>query len=93
VASGKVVAKFPKQSFVVWQLQLSQDGKFLAAAYVDERSFRNPAPILIWNIAEQKVRTTIQQPDVTPNGGAFLPDGRFLLTSSSDNLLKVWSVR
>lgn len=92
-ASGKVTGTFPKQAFVVQQLQTSHDGKFLAAAYFDETNMRNPAPVLIWNIATQKVQSTILQPDVTPNGGGFVPDGRLLLTSSSGNMLKVWSAR
>jgi len=92
-ASGKVTGAFPKQGFVVQQLQVSYDGKFLVAVYFDQASSRNPAPVLIWNIAAQKVQTTILQPDVTPNGGGFVPDGRLLLTSSSGNMLKVWSVR
>jgi WD40 repeat protein len=92
-ATGKITGAFPKQTFVLQQLQVSRDGKFLAAAYFDETSFRNPAPVLLWNVAAQKVQSTILQPDVTPNGGGFVPDGRLLVTSSSGDKLKVWSVR
>ncbi len=92
-ASGKVVRTFPKQTFVVRLLDASPDGKSLAAAYADEHSFDNPAPVMIWDVASQSVRTTILQPGVTPNGGGFLPDGRLLITSSDKGKLQVWSVK
>ena len=93
VATAKVVSAFPRQSFVVGHLLVSHDGKFLAAAYFDEKNSRNPAPVLIWDVTAQSVRTTILQPGVRPNGGAFVPDGRLLLTSASDNNFQVWSAR
>ncbi|HXZ42811.1 MAG TPA: hypothetical protein VEG68_18880 [Terriglobales bacterium] len=92
VLSGKVARTFPKQSFVVGALQVSRDGKSLAAVYFDEKGFSNPAPVLVWDVASQSVRTTVQ-PGVAPNGGGFLPDGRLLLTSSAEGKLQVWSVR
>ena len=93
VLTGKVVRSFPKQSFVVRGLRASPDGKFLAAAYADERSFDNPAPVMVWDLATQAVRTTILQPGFTANGGGFLPDGRLLLTSNGAGRLEVWSVK
>jgi len=92
VASGKVARTFPKQSFVVGALRLSRDGKFLAAVYFDDKGFSNPAPVLVWDVASQSVRTTVE-PGVTTNGGGFLPDGRLLVTSSAEGKLQVWAVR
>jgi len=92
-ASGKVVRAFPKQKFVVADLRVARDGKSLAAMYFDENSFRNPAPVLLWDVAAQTVRSTILQPDVTPIGGEFVPDGRLLITSTSGGKLQVWSAR
>jgi DNA-binding beta-propeller fold protein YncE len=92
-ASAKAVRAFPKQSFVVSGLQLSRDGMSLAAVYSDERNSRTPAPVLIWDVAAQSVRTTVLQTGVMPNGGGFLSDGRLLITSSSDNKFQVWSTR
>lgn len=92
VASGKVAHAFPKQSFMVGALQLSHDGKYLAAGYIDEKSSNNPAPVIIWDLASQSVRSTVQ-PNFTPNGGGFLPDGRLLLTSSAEGKLQVWAVK
>lgn len=92
--SGKTVRALPKQSFVVGDLQVSRDGKSIAAAYFDENGFRNPAPVLVWDVAAGTVRTTILQKGFTANGGGFLQkdDGRLLLTSSSTGMLQVWSV-
>jgi WD40 repeat protein len=91
--SGKSVRTFPKQSFVVGDLQISRDGKSIAAGYFDENGFSNPAPVLIWDAAAGTVRTTILQNGFMPNGGGFLNDGRLLLTSSSTGTLQVWSTR
>ena len=90
--SGKTVRAFPKQSFVVGELQISRDGKFLAAAYFDDKGFNNPAPLMVWDVASGTVRTNIQQSEFKPNGGRFLTDGRLLLTSSATGMLQVWSV-
>ena len=90
--SGKSVRTLPKQSFVVGDLQVSRDGKSIAAAYFDENGFSNPAPVLVWDVAAGTVRTTILQNGFTANGGGFLNDGRLLLTSSSTGILQVWSV-
>lgn len=91
--TGKVVRSLPKQSFVVRMLETSPDGKSLAAAYADEHSFDNPAPVMVWDLATQAVRTTVLQPGFTTNGGGFLPDGRLLLTSNGAGKLEVWSVK
>lgn len=90
--SGKSVRTLPKQSFVVGDLQVSRDGKSIAAVYFDEKGFRNPAPVLVWDVAAGTVRTTILQNGFTANGGRFLNDGRLLLTSSVTGMLQVWSV-
>jgi hypothetical protein len=60
--------------------------------YFDEKGFSNPAPVLVWDVAAQSVRTTVQ-PGFTLKGGGFLPDGRLLLTSSAEGKLQVWAVR
>ena len=92
--SGRSVRAFPKQSFVVGDIQVSRDGKSIAATYFDEKGFSNPAPVLVWDVAAGTVRTTILQDGFTANGGGFLQkeDGRLLLTSSSTGRLQVWSV-
>jgi WD40 repeat protein len=92
VASGKVAQTFPRQSFVVGAMELSRDGKSLVAAYFDENSFRKPAPVMIWDIASQSIRSTILQPGVGVTGGEFLPNGHLLLTSTSDGNLQVWAL-
>jgi len=91
--SGKTLRAFPKQSYVVGELQVSRDGKSIAAVYFDPNGFRNPAPVLLWDVATGMVRTTIQENGFTANGGQFLNDGRLLLTSSATGKLQVWSVR
>ena len=93
VATAKLVRALPKQTFVVRILDASPDGKSLAAAYADEHSFDNPAPVLVWDLATQAVRTTVLQEGVQPNGGGFLPDGRLLLTSNGKGRTEVWAVK
>ena len=93
VVTGKVVRTLPKQTFVIRILDVSPDGKSLVAAHADEHSFDNPAPVLVWDLATQAVRTTVLQEGVQPNGGGFLPDGRLLLTSNGKGKTDVWSVK
>jgi WD40 repeat protein len=93
VTSGKIVSNFPKQSYVVGELHRSADGKSLVAMYFDEKSFKNPAPALVWDLAAQSIRSTFTEPGITPNGSGFLKDGRVLITNSSGPKLQVWSVR
>ena len=91
--TGKIQRAFPKQAFLVGDIRFSHDGRYLCGIYLDEKSFKNPAPVLIWDVAAGTVRTNVSQPDFSPNGGEFLPDGRLLLTSSATGKLQVWSVR
>jgi len=92
-SSGKVVSSFPKQSLVVGDLQRSPDGKFLVALYFDEKSFRNPAPALVWDIAGQSIQTNFSESGVTPNGSGFSKNGHVLITNSSGPQLQIWSLR
>jgi WD40 repeat protein len=91
--TGKIERAFPKQTFVVGDMRVSRDGRLLCAVHFDDKSFRNPAPVLIWDVVAATVRTTVLQPDFSPNGGEFLPDGRLMLTTSATGRLQVWSVR
>ncbi len=92
-STGKIVSSFPKQSFLVDDLRRSPDGRFLVALYVDEKSFRNPAPALVWDIAAQSIQTNFSEPGVTPNGSGFSRNGHVLITSSSGPQLRIWSLR
>jgi len=91
VASGKVVRTLPRQPYVVSQFTRSPDGKVLLALYFDERDRAKPAPVVVWNVAEQSVQVQLSQPDLTPNGGGFSANGRVIFTSSDGAKLQVWS--
>ena len=93
VATNKIERSFPKQKFVVAQLERSHDGKSLVAAYFDENSFRNPAPVILWDTATGTARVTIQQSGLMPNGGGWVADGRLLITNNAGGRLQVWSVK
>jgi eukaryotic-like serine/threonine-protein kinase len=91
--SGKIQSSFPKQSLVVGELHRSPDGKFLIALYFDEKSFRNPAPAIVWDIAGQSIQTNFSESNVTPNGSGFSKNGHVLITNSTGPQLQIWSVR
>lgn len=91
--SGKVLRSLPKQADPLLDLRLSRNGKLLAAAYVNADDPGKPSPLLIWDLETRLPRTRILEPGVVPNGGEFLLDGRFLLTSGREKELKIWSVR
>lgn len=92
-SSGKVLRSLAKQDDVLVDLRQSRDGKLLAAAYFNADDPSKPSPVVIWDLQAQSPRTRIQDPDVVPNGGEFLFDGRLLMTSGSEKELKVWSLR
>jgi len=92
-SSGKVLRSLAKQDDVLVDLRRSRDGKLVAAAYFNADDPSKPSPVLIWDLQAQSPRTRIQDPDVVPNGGEFLFDGRLLMTSGSEKELKVWSLR
>ncbi|MBV8051696.1 MAG: hypothetical protein JOZ80_10935 [Acidobacteriaceae bacterium] len=92
-SNGKIVTSFPKQSLVVGDLHRSPDGKFLVALYFDEKSFRNPAPAILWDIAGQSIQTNLSEPGMTPNGGGITKNGHVLHNNSTGPQLQIWSVR
>src|SRR5437667_983082 len=92
-SNGKVLRSLAKQDDVLLALRQSRDCKRLAAAYSNPDDPSKPAPVVIWDLETQSPRSRILEPDVVPNGGEFLSDGRLLMTSGSEKELKIWSVR
>jgi WD40 repeat protein len=93
ITSGKVVRAFARQSYAVSALARSADGKILVALYLDDRGAANPAPVVVWNVADGSAAVQVLEPKITPNGAGFLGNGRVIVTSSADAKLEVWSVR
>jgi WD40 repeat protein len=89
--SGKIISKEFKRSLSVYDLEISQNGKFLAAWYFDPDAKRKDLPLLIWDLTTKEVRT-IELPPNT-NADMFLADGQFVVTSGAKNQLLIWSAQ
>ena len=92
-ASGKVLRTLPKQADALVDLHPSKDGKSLAAVYLNADNPAKPAEVLIWDLATQSPRLHFLDPAAVANGGEFLIDGRWLMTSGAEKEMKVWSAR
>lgn len=93
VAGGKVVRTFPRQTYAVSEFASSADGKILLALYFDETDTAKPAPVVAWDVTAESVQAEASQPEVTPNGGGFMGNGRGIFTSSAGAKLQVWSLQ
>jgi WD40 repeat protein len=97
VASGRRIATFapPADGVVLGELAFSDDGRLLAVSY--ENPSGGPAPVVIWNVADNRVLATLE-PDpgtstpFTPAiaGLEFSPDGAFLVGATPESIM-VWS--
>ncbi len=85
-ATGKVVRKFTGHGDVLYDAELSPDGKVLATASYDKR-------IILWDSASGKQLRTIAGHNGAVFDLAFSPDGAVLASASADETVKLWRVR
>lgn len=94
VASGKQMACFTSNVYKVWRLAFSPDGTLLAAVdYIPGKIMQRTSVRIVDVTTGQEVRR-LSEP--TNDGAsdfhdlAFSPDGKTLITSSSEPFLRVW---
>jgi WD40 repeat protein len=85
VQSGQPGPTFTGPKDQVFALALSTETNFLAAGAADGRAY-------IWNLADQKLATTIEDHGDWVMGVAFSPDGKLLATGGADRSVRVWEV-
>jgi len=85
VESGEVTASFDEPKEVVYCLELSPDGKLLAAGGADGTAH-------VWSLAEKKPVKTIDVHNGWVQDVTFSPDGTMLITAGADRTAIVWKI-
>ena len=83
--SGQVVMDFQEPKGVVFSLDLSPDGKLLAAGCSDAAAY-------VWSLPEKKLATTLKDQSLAVSSVSFAPNGKYLATASLDKTVEVWDV-
>ena len=83
VADGALVRKFEGHRDILYEAELSPDGKWLATCGYDKK-------IELWDAVSGKPLRTLEGHTGAVYDVAFSPDGRFLVSASADDTCKVW---
>lgn len=85
LADGSLVREFKGHRDVLYDAELSPDGKILATCSYDKK-------IQLWNVADGQPLRTLEGHNGAVYDVAFSPDGRALVSASADDTCKVWRV-
>jgi hypothetical protein len=85
VADGALVRQFEGHRDILYDAELSPDGRWLATCSYDKK-------IELWDAANGKHLRTLEGHTGAVYDVAFSPDGRFLVSASADDTCKVWRV-
>lgn len=89
-ASWKLVRKLTGQPEMISALAFSPDGKLLATGGFDELAFKNPAHVLLWDLASGKPRRTVNT-DSRVARVAFSPDGKLVAVADRGKKIRLWA--
>ena len=85
VADGALVRRFEGHRDILYDAELSPDGKWLATCGYDKK-------IELWDAVSGKPMRTLEGHTGAVYDVAFSPDSRFLVSASADDTCKVWRV-
>jgi WD40 repeat protein len=85
VGDGTLVRRFEGHRDLLYDAELSPDGKWLATCGYDKK-------IVLWDSVTGKEVRTMEGHTGAIYDLAFSPDGRFLVSASADDTCKVWRV-
>jgi WD40 repeat protein len=85
VADGALIRQFEGHRDILYDAELSPDGKRLATCSYDKK-------IELWDAVTGKVLRTLEGHTGAVYDVAFSPDSRFLVSASADDTCKVWRV-
>ncbi len=85
VADGALIRRFEGHRDILYDAELSSDGKWLATCGYDKK-------IELWDAGSGKPVRTLEGHTGAVYDVAFSPDSRFLVSASADDTCKVWRV-
>jgi WD40 repeat protein len=89
--TGKVNKKLKKQKEPTKRIQVSVDGKLVAAVLFKTFPSPPPAPVLIWETGSGLKRIEWCPPSMVI-GSAWMSDGHFLAATSTSDAVHIWRV-
>ncbi len=85
LSSGQVAMNFQEPKGAVFSLDLSPDGKLLAAGCSDAAAY-------VWSLPEKNLVATLKDQSLAVSSVSFAPNGKYLATASLDKTVEVWDV-
>ncbi len=83
--SGQATINFHEPRGAVLSLDLSPDGKLLAAGCSDAAAY-------VWSLPDKKLVSTLKDQSLAVSSVSFAPNGKYLATASLDKTVEVWDV-
>ena len=99
VQSGECLRTFEGHTTRVTSVSFSADGRYalsgsddcsLTAGLVDENDFPDPAGLCLWDAKSGEWLRTLEGHTAEITSVSFSADGRYALSASADNTLKLW---
>jgi WD40 repeat protein len=84
-ATGELLRMLPVETFAVYRVRYSPDGKLLVAGTQEGN-------VLVWEASSGELIRMLTGHTGLVAGLAFSPDGEYLASSSKDNTVKVWDI-
>jgi WD40 repeat protein len=91
-ATGKSVKRLDRTAHPVFRLAMSRDGAQFATAFIDADNMLLPAPVVVWDTTTGRKRSE-WTPSGQPVGGAWTADGKFLVATAEDQMIRLWRVQ
>ncbi len=85
VSDGRAAGNLVTEAGMVYQLDISPDGKWLASANSD-------GTLAIWDLARRQLRQVVTADQSALFATAFSPDGTQLVTGGRERVIRIWKM-